>query len=333
MSQEHSRLEALTGWDAASTPARKVLVAGAAGSFGSLLVDRLPARLEVVGLDQVEHEPKISPVRGPLYFAPFDKRAAEDVFKKEKPDALVHVAFHDDPRASAHERYRTNVIGTMRLLEYAARHDVKRVVVLSTGAVYGAHPLNSTFLDEEAPLRALERYPGIRDRVEADQYVQAWLYRRPETTTVLLRAAHIVGPHVTSPLVQYLNRPTVPTILGFDPMIDVVHEDDLIHAIELALEARQSGVYNVAGPGPVPLSRILRALERTPVPVPHFLAYGTAWLLGRGGLKIDTAHVDFLRYPLVLSGERARDELDYVPRVSLEQTVRAARRTEGERAR
>jgi UDP-glucose 4-epimerase len=323
----HERLEALTGWEAASAPARKVLVAGAAGHFGSFVVEKLPSRLEVVGLDQDEREPPIPPVRGPLYFAPFDKRACEDVFKKEKPDALVHLAFRDDPRTPTHDRYRTNVIGTMRLLEYAARHDVKRVVVLSTGSVYGAHPLNPTFISEDAPLRALERYPEIRDRVEADQYVQAWLYRRPETTTVLLRAAHIVGPHVSSPFIEYLNSSPVPVLLGFDPMVDVVHEDDVISAIELALEARQSGVYNIPGPGPVPLTQVLRTLERTPLPIPHVLAYPTAWLLGRGRvLPIETAHVDFLRYPLVLSGERAKDELDYAPRVSLEKTVRAAKR-------
>ena len=64
----------------------------------------------------------------------------------------MHVAFRDNARVSAHERYRTNVIGTMRLLEHAARYHVARVVVLSTGAVYGAHPLNPTFVDEEAPL-------------------------------------------------------------------------------------------------------------------------------------------------------------------------------------
>jgi len=319
------RLEAVHGWEAAAAPARKVLVAGAAGGFGALLCRKLPARFEVVGLDQVDRD---GPPGGPkLYVSPFDKRTAEDVFKRERPDALVHVAFRDDPRVPSHERYRTNVIGTMRLLEHAARYQLSRVVVLSTGAVYGAHPLNSTFLDEESPLRAIERYPEIRDRVEADQYVQSWLYRRPETTTVLLRPAHIVGPDVSSPFSEYLNGSPVPMLLGFDPMIDLVHEDDVVHAIELALGSHQSGVYNVGGPGPVPLSEILRALERTPLVIPHVLAYPVTRLLRRvAGFRFETPQADFLRYPLVLSGERAKDELDYVPRVKLEETIRAAKK-------
>lgn len=321
----HQQLEALTGWEAAHAPPRKVLVAGASGGFGSLLVRKLPSRFEVIGLDQTEreHDPRTD---GRHYVAAFDKRAAEDVFKREKPDALVHVAFRDDPRLSSEERFRTNVIGTMRLLEHAAKHDVRRVVVLSTGAVYGAHPLNPTFITEEAPSRALERYPGIRDRVEADGFVQAWLYKRPETTTVLLRPAHIIGPSVMNPLAEYLASSPVPVLLGFDPMLDLIHEEDVVHAITLALEAPQSGVYNVPGPGPAPLSAVLRLLEATPLPIPHVFAYATVRVLRALGFPYDPHHVDYMRYPLVLAGERIRDELGYAPRVSLEETIRAARR-------
>ncbi len=322
------RLEAIHGWEAATSPAKKVLVAGAAGGFGALLCRRLPEQLEVLGIDQVERHGPPPATRSKLFVTPYDKRTAEDVFKRERPDTFIHVGFRDDPRTPSQERYKTNVIGTMRLLEHAARYHVARVVVLSTGVVYGAHPLNPTFIDEDSPLRALERYPEIRDRVEADQYVQSWLYRRPETTTVLLRPAHIVGPHVTSPFSKYLNGSPVPTLVGFDPMIDLVHEDDVVHAIELALTTNQSGVYNVPGPGPVPLSEILRALERTPLPIPHVFAYPATRLLRRVvGYPFETPQADFLRYPLVLSGERAKDELDYVPRVSLADTIKAAKKS------
>jgi UDP-glucose 4-epimerase len=319
-------LEALTGWEAASAPARKVLVAGAAGGFGSFVARKLPSRFEVIGLDQVERNgDTTAPAK--FHVAPFDKRTCEDVFKRERPDALIHVAFRDDPRLSSDERFRTNVIGTMRLLEHAAKHDVKRVIVLSTGAVYGAHPLNPTLVSEDAPLRAIERYAGIRDRVEADQFVQSWLYKRPETTTVLLRPAHIVGPSVSSPLMEYLKARSVPVVLGFDPMMDLVHEDDVVRAIELALEAPQSGIYNVPGPGPVPLSEVLRVLERTPFPIPHIFAYSTARLLKRfGRFPFDTSQVDYLRYPLVLSPDRIKDELGYKPKVGLEETIKGAKR-------
>ncbi len=321
------RLEAIHGWEAATAPPRKVLVAGAAGGFGTLVCRKLPESMEVVGLDQVERHVPEPGARGKLHVAPFDKRTAEDVFKRERPDALVHVAFRDDPRAPSHDRYKTNVIGTMRLLEHAARYHVSRVVVVSTGTVYGAHPLNATFIDEESPLRALERYPEIRDRVEADQYVQSWLYRRPETTTVLLRPAHIVGPHVSSPFSTYLNSQPVPMLLGFDPMVDLVHEDDVVNAIVLALSSHQSGVYNVPGPGPVPLSAVLRILERTPLPIPHFLAYPVTRILRSvAGYPFETQQADFLRYPLVLSGERAKDELHYTARVPLDATIRAAKK-------
>jgi UDP-glucose 4-epimerase len=130
-----------------------------------------------------------------------------------------------------------------------------------------------------------------------------------------------------NPIAEYLNSRPVPVLLGFDPMLDLVHEEDVVRAIILALEAPQSGVYNVPGPGPVPVSAVLRILEATPLPIPHVFAYATVRVLRTLGFPYDPHHVDYMRYPLVLDGARIRDELGYKPQVSLEETIRAAKRT------
>ena len=61
----------------------------------------------------------------------------------------------------------------------------------------------------------------------------------------------------------------VPMVLGFDPLFQFLHEDDMVRAILLTLEKRPRGVYNVAGPQPLPLSRVVREAGRVPVPLPE----------------------------------------------------------------
>ena len=61
-------------------------------------------------------------------------------------------------------------------------------------------------------------------------------------------------------------------LLGFDPMVQLVHALDVAEAIVLALAPGRRGIYNVVGPGEVPLSAVLRELGRTPRWIPHPLA-------------------------------------------------------------
>jgi len=232
------------------------------------------------------------------------------------------------PRVPSADRYRTNVLGTMHLLDWCARYRVPRVIVVSTASVYGALQDNPTLILEDAPIRGDQSNTDLRDRVEADRYAQAWMWKYPETRTVILRPVHVLGAHVTSGVKSYISLPVVPVMLGFDPMMQVVHEEDVARAIQLALERGVSGPFNIVGPSALPLREILREVGAEVLPVPHIGGVQAMALLWRiGAIPFPTAHADFVRFPLVVSGERAKRELRYKPEIPLRETIRSGRRS------
>jgi len=231
----------------------KVLITGIAGGQGRLLAKRLRENYEVCGVDRVGWDGAPRGVK--VHVVDIRKKKFEDVIRTEMPTALVHLGFIRHFRAALSERYDTNVRGTKQLLDHCIHHGVQKVVVISSSYVYGAFPENPYFLDEDSPLSASRAYPEMRDLVEVDTIASAYLWRYPHLHTCVLRPVNVLGTYVHSMIGQYLKQSRIPTVMGFDPMMQFIHEEDLSEAIALALEHSLQGVFNVTGPGQVPLPR------------------------------------------------------------------------------
>jgi UDP-glucose 4-epimerase len=198
------------------------------------------------------------------------------------------------------------------------------VVVLSSANVYGPLPDNSNFLTEETPLMAADRFSDVRDLIELDMYAQSFVWRHPDIETVILRPVNIVGPTVRNAPSNYLRLERPITVMGFDPMIQLIHEEDVARALVLALKPGVRGVYNVSGPGEVPLSAVMRELGRSPVPVPHFLLRPALKRLFRAGLvSFPPEELDHIQYLCVVDGSRAAREMGWAPRYTLRETIRS----------
>ena len=247
----------------------------------------------------------------------------KDVFRLGQVQAVVHLGVMHDPRASAADHHSWNVSGFVKLLEYVAQFQVDKLVVLSSANVYGPQPDNAQFLTEEAPLLGGQNFSEIRDLIEVDMLAQSFFWKLPETETVILRPVHILGSVRNAPS-NFLRLPAIPTALGFDPMIQVIHEADVISAIQLALEPGVRGIFNVAGPGPLPLSRIIKMLGRPTVPVP--VSLGKLMLQRMWALHLTNfpaPEIDHIRYVCMVDDHRARDVLGFAPKKTIEDTVRA----------
>lgn len=302
---------------------RTIVITGIAGRLGRVVARALhrDPSVALVGLD-----------RRPFPLRPKDvvhhevdlrSKKARDVFRAGEVDALVHLGLLHDPRASAAELYSWNVGGTGRLLEYCQAYRVPKLVVLSSANVYGPRPDNPQFLTEDAPLLAAQRFPAMRDLVEFDHLASQFLWRAREVETVVLRPVHILGAVHNAPS-NYLRLDPVPTLLGFDPMVLVIHERDVAGAVLAALAPGARGIYNIVGPGQLPLSAILAELGRRTLPIPHPLAkplWSMAFRLGASSYPV--AEFDFIRYVCMVDGSRARRELGFAPRATLRETIHA----------
>ena len=302
---------------------QKIVVTGIAGRLGRLVARRLHREggAQVVGIDRREFPGRprdIEHVRVDLR-----SKKARDVFRSGEVRALIHMGMMHDPRMSAADHHSWNVQGTMRLLDACAAYDVPKVILLSSANVYGPRPDNAQFLSEDAPLMAGQVFPAIRDLVEVDMLASSFFWKQQGCETVILRPVHILGGVRNAPS-NYLRLPYVPTLLGFDPMVQVIHEDDVVEAIVCALRPGTRGIFNVTGPGEVPLSTILRELGKPTVPIPHPLAMPILNALWRSKLtSFPVPELDHIRFVCMVDGTRAHELLGFKARRTLKETIRA----------
>ena len=159
-----------------------------------------------------------------------------------------------------------------RRLRYAHEYGVEHCIFVGRHTFYGAGPDSPLFHKEDEPPLELNRFPELADLVAADLYAAAALWRSPELATCVLRFCYTLGPSNHGTLASFLRGKRVPMVMGFDPLFQFLHEDDVVRAIVLTLAKRPRGVFNVAGPQPLPLSRVVSEAGRSPFPLPEFVS-------------------------------------------------------------
>lgn len=301
----------------------KVLVTGVAGKIGRLVARRLLAQgHEVAGIDR-RPWPDV-PEGLALHQLDIRKRAAEEVFRVFRPEAVVHMATvtHITTRRSE-DRDRINLYGTRAVFEHCHTYGARRALFVGRHTYYGAAPDSPLYHKEDEPPMAVTTFPELADLVAADLYAGSALWRFPDLDTAVLRICYTLGPERQGTLATFLRGPYVPMILGFDPLFQFMHEQDAARAICTALENDLRGVYNVAGPDPVPLSLIIRETGRQPLRVPEFLFRFT---LGRFGLpRLPPGAIEHIKYPLVVDSTLFRQATGFVPEFDEDQTMAAFR--------
>jgi UDP-glucose 4-epimerase len=280
----------------------RVLIPGASGAIARKLVVRLAADgHDVVGIDR---RPWRDP---PVEFHEVDvrKRGAEEVFRKMRPHAVVNMATVTSLVMPGEERYQINLGGTRAVFDYSRAYGVEHCIFVGRHTFYGAGPDSPLFHKEDEPPLALNVFPELSDLVAADLYAATALWRFPELATTVLRLSYTLGPTGHGTLASFIMGKRVPMVLGFDPLFQFLHEDDVVEAIALTLAKRPKGVFNVAGPQPLPLSRVVAEADRTPVPVPQFILEG---LIGHFGFpRLPKGALSHIKYPVVVDAKAFRD--------------------------
>jgi len=282
----------------------KVLITGVSGKLSRMVAQRLLQNGHtILGIDR---RPWPDAPKGvEMFNTDIRKRAAEDVFRTRSPDAVIHMATvtHFTARTNE-ERYRINLGGTRSIFEYSHKYGVKQALFIGRHTFYGAAADSPLYHTEDAPPMAVSTFPELADLIAADLFAGSTLWRYPDISTAVLRFCYTLGPSHHGTLANFLRGPRVPTVLGFDPLFQFMHEHDVANAICLALEKRLRGVYNVAGPIPIPLSTIIDVTKRTLVPLPEVIFRRA---LGRFGLpKLPLGAVNHIKFPVVIDSKEFR---------------------------
>lgn len=302
----------------------RLLITGVSGGQGRLLSALLKDDYEVHGFDRATPAEPLPDVH--FHLADIMSRKGENQVRAVRPDAVIHLAQVRHFRTDSATRHRVNVEGTHRLLDLCINHGVKKMVIFSSSYVYGAFAENPLYMDETAPLNAARTNPYIRDLVEVDSLASLYLWKYPQLETVILRPVNTLGTHVHSAIGQFLLSPVVVTPLGFDPMCQFLHEEDLSAAVVATLKPGVRGIFNVSGPGAVPLSVAVRECGAVPLALPEApLRQTVGWLFQRHVFPFPPTSLDFLKYPCTVDDGLLRETTGYAPKRSLGEIFAAAR--------
>jgi UDP-glucose 4-epimerase len=200
------------------------------------------------------------------------------------------------PPRSAHDN---NVIGTLNIITACAGSDspVRKFIFKSSTHYYGSEQDDPAFFLESmrrphAPRSALER-----EIVEAEGAVAEFAEKHREVEVSILRCANVLGPDVDTAFTRMFGLPVVPMVLGFDPRLQFVHEDDVVYALEHCVFNETPGLYNVAADGVLALSEAISLLDKRPAPVlPPWGSGLVAGSLRSLGFRIPSEMVNLLRY-------------------------------------
>ena len=295
-----------------------VLVTGISRDLGRRAARYLagqPGVEKVIGVDVVPPRGDI----GDVSFVRADIRTPviAKVLAKEDVDTVVHMSVIATPgRVGGRNTMKElNVIGTMQLLAACQKSaSVKHLVVKSTGTFYGASSRDPAMFTEDMQPRSVPRAGYAKDVYEVEGYVRGFARRRPDVGITLLRCANVIGAHVESPMTSYFRLPVIPTVFGFDPRLQFLHEDDLMRVLVHSVQVGAHRTFNVAGDGMMLLSQVVRRLGKVPVPMPSFAVGRFAAALRSARLTdFSREQLAFLTYGRGVDTTRMRTELGFSP--------------------
>ncbi|WP_182347996.1 NAD-dependent epimerase/dehydratase family protein [Tomitella gaofuii] len=304
---------------------RAVLVTGASRFLGGSVAAMLaahPTIERVIAVDCLAPSKNMLRRLGRAEFVRADIRnpMIGKIIRGAEVDTVVHTDVHSRPGEAGGRAVMKdmNVIGALHLFAACQKAPtVRRLVVRSTSAVYGYSPRNPARFGEEMAPKNPPRGGFSGDSVEIESYARGAGRRRSDLQVSILRFAPLIGVRMDTELTRYFGAVLVPSVFGYDPRIQLLHEDDALGALECAVAAPAYGTFNIAGDGTMSGAQAVRRAGRLGIPLPSPML-GVVGSALRAARVVDYSHEElgFLSQGVVLDTTRMRTELGFTPRWS-----------------
>ncbi len=251
--------------------AKVVLVTGVSRYLGGIVARKLsetPGITKVIGVDVIPPTHDLG--RTTFVRADIRNPMIAKVIENDKVDTVVHMNVIATPTSvgGRSPQKEINVIGTMQLLAACQKAtSLKRLVVKSSAAVYGATSRDPAMFSEDMSAKRMPSGGFGKDSVEVEGYVRGFARRRPDIEIVTLRLANVIGPRIRTSMTDYFTLPVIPVPMGYDARLQFVHEDDAVAGMLLATTGSMTGTINVAGEGVLTVMQAVSLARRVPVPI------------------------------------------------------------------
>ena len=297
---------------------RRVLITGVGSFLGSSLARRLeqdPAFEYIAGLDTRPPSEELG--RTELIRADIRDPEMAAIIPATGVDTVVHnqIVRRSGPGMSDRTMHDVNVIGSLQLLTACEKTPhLRNIVVRGSAGIYGAEPGAPQFLDEGVARAAPMRTRFQRDVSEIEKLFAAYAGRHPAVVCTMLRYQPAIGPSLDTQVTRYLSLPVAPTYLGFDPRLQLVHVEDALEALVAAVRRPVRGAVNVASPGTIGLTRMLRLAGRVSLPLAAPLFGPVTRAMQRAGLpQLSPDFTRLLRYGRAVDTTRLVRDVGFSP--------------------
>ncbi len=300
-----------------------ILITGAAGYVGSLLLRRIAQQRELFArVTALDVRPPTEAIILPgIDYVVGDIR--DDSLERElhtnPVDTVVHLASIVTPtkqmtRAFA---YSVDVEGTQNVLRACVGAKVGQVIVTSSGAAYGYHADNPPLLSEDDALRGNPEFAYSDHKRRVEEMLAEYRGEHPELRQLVFRVCTILGEKTDNQITDIFRKPVIVGVAGTETPFVFIWDQDLVECILKGVLEKAEGVYNVAGDGQVSLRQAARQLGKPYLSIPPSLLRGALWLFHKAGIsQYGPEQINFLRYRPVLANGRLKSRFGYAPRFS-----------------
>ena len=253
---------------------RRVLITGLDTFWGGRMAQALENEPDVemiLGLGA--NEPRVPLERTEFVRSDQKYSILNRIVRATQVDTIVHTFLETNSvKVSSRTLHEINVIGTLNLLAAAgtAGSSVRQVVVKSSTHIYGAAETDPTWFREEDKRTGPVRTRVERSLLEVEALVRDFADDNPHLVVSVLRFANVLGTDIITPVSHNLRKRLLPSIAGFDPLVQFIEEDDVVRALEYVTGRQIPGVFNVAGAGKLPWSEVASISGAFILPLPPF---------------------------------------------------------------
>ena len=302
-------------------PYRSVLVTGAGGYIGRLLVAALarePGALETIIATDLRLPEAKQRLLG-VGYEEADVRTTDlaDAFHRHRTDLCVHLAaiVTPGPGDSRQREYEVDVVGSRRVLEACVAAGVAKLIYTSSGAAYGYHADNPEWLDENDALRGNAEFAYSDHQRQVEELLARFRAEHPALRQLVFRPGTILGAGTQNQITALFDGRFVLGLRGSDSPFVFVWDEDVVGAIAKGIREGGAGVFNLAGDGKLSMREIARILGKPYLQLPpRLVAAALAVAKPLGLSRYGPEQVRFLMHRPVLANRRLQQEFGYRPR-------------------
>lgn len=299
---------------------KNIIITGASGYLGSLLLEKLTSKKEILGINHliaadIKIHPRL-PQNALFEYLDVREKKATDLFKKYQIDCVIHLASIVTPSNQSNREfeYSVDVEGTKNILQACVESNVKRIIISSSGAAYGYYPENIKPLVETDPIRGNFEFAYSYHKKLIEEELKKYRELYPSLEQTIFRITTILGKNVNNQITDLFKKKIQLGICGTESGFSFIWDQDATQCFEQSIFSEKYGIYNLAGDGYVSLKERGQILKKPIIQIPSkIIELALSVLKFLKLTQYGPEQTMFLKYRPILNNQKLKEEFGFTP--------------------